>query len=490
MSRRAARARTLVPVAIVLAALAAAILPATGGADASAKPPSTPTLAQARFHLKHIVLIVSENHTFDSMFGTFVPGGGQTIEGLPTDNHGRPYGVDCDGNKVIIRPAVDQPPDIDHSFLSGVTAVNGGQMNCFDQIPGGRKGGGIADPGYVYYDGSQIPSYWSYARHFALDDHFFSAMYGPTGPNILWAFADGSGGFVGHEAGNQTPNQYGRNNVPREYCKDPSERAWAFKKLSQTQKQQVNTIETTPQNAENLLTFQQIHSYWTLKWPCLTMRTIPDELSAHGLTWRVYRGQNSFTQSLAMVRNVRDNPAKWGHVFPDTQMAADVVHGILPGVSWITPGWDDSEHPPTSMCVGQNWLVRTINAIMNSKYWRSTAIVVTYDEFGGFYDHVAPPHADIFGFGPRLPALVISPWVKAGYVDHTPYSLDSVLRLIEDVKGIAPINPNWRDGSADDMLGPTGPFDFTQKPLPRLVLNGRRSCPHVKSYPPVPTDES
>ncbi len=105
------------------------------------------------------------------------------------------------------------------------------------------------------------------------------------------------------------------------------------------------------------------------------------------------------------------------------------------------------------MCVGQDWLVRMVNAVMSSKYWQSTAIVVTYDEFGGFYDHVAPPHPDIYGFGPRLPTLLISPWVKAGYVDHTQYSLDSAMRFIEDLKGIPPLNPVPRQGREQHARG-------------------------------------
>jgi len=298
-----------------------------------------------------------------------------------------------------------------------------------------------------------------------LGDNYYSAEYGPTGPNILWSMADSSGGFVGQETARQT----GKDGVAHGYCQDPGERAWAFKKLTGVQKNQVTRIEDTMQSDTTARSwFGQIETkYWTAKWPCINLKTLPDELQARSMTWRVYHGVNSFTRPIQMVRNVWNNPKKRSHMFSDTQMITDIHQGRLPGVSWLTPGWRNSEHPPESMCVGQNWLTRMVNAVMRSKYWSSTAIVATYDEFGGFYDHVPPPPPPTYGFGPRLPLLIISPWDRrgsnpdGGYIDHTQYSLDSVLHLIEDVKGIPPINAGWRDGAADDMLGA---FDFSHPP--------------------------
>jgi Phospholipase C len=421
-----------------------------------------------------------ENHSFDSMFATYPdPNSGSTP---PIDSHtGKPEGPTCDGTSIDLHQGIDQPTDVDHSFLSGLTVVNGGQMNCFDRIAGGT-GKGNVHPGYLYYKQSQVADYWAYAQHFVLADHFFTSIYGPTGPDQLWALAGSSGGFVGHEG----VGQFGKGN-PRDYCDDPTERAWAFKNLTGAQRAQVNSFEQTPRSAANISGFKQIMRYWTPKWPCITLKTLPDELSAHHMTWREYRGVNSFVQPLRMVRNIRFNPSKWSHIFSDNQMITDISHRSLPGVSWLTPGWIQSEHPPESMCVGQDWMVRMINSVMNSPYWNSTAIILTYDEFGGFYDHVAPPHPDIYGMGPRLPALIISPWVKAGYVDPTIYSLDSVLRLIETIKGLPPLNPTWRDGVANDMLGA---FDFSQHPLPKLVLDGKRSCPGVKAHARPPSESS
>ena len=141
------------------------------------------------------------------------------------------------------------------------------------------------------------------------------------------------------------------------------------------------------------------------------------------------------------------------------------------------------------MCVGEDWLVKMVNAVMGSRYWHNTAVIVTYDEFGGFYDHVPPPHPDIYGYGPRLPLLIISPWAATnGATSTTPSTRwTRCMRFIENLKGVPPLNPGWRDGTANGMLNA---FNFAQSPLTPLVLNGRRACPGVKCSPPAPADES
>jgi phospholipase C len=491
VTRRAVHVRTLGLAAVALAIAAAAVSPRLAGAGPDPVPttsaPSTPAQSAAatqatlaRQHIKHVIFIVSENHTFDSMFGTY-PG----ANGLPINpDTGRPQGELCDGTATDLHRAPDQPSGVHHSFLAGIHAINGGQINCFNKLGGGTVDG--HNPGYAYYDRTSIPSYWAYADRYLLGDNFFSAEYGPTGPNILWSIADSSGGFVTHEG----PGEFGTNGIRRQYCGDRTEQAWAFKKLSASERAQVYNIEDGPWEVS---TPRQMMAFWVEKWPCVKLRNLPDELSAKGISWRDYHGRNSFTQSIAMIRSIRFDKSKWSHVVSDGQIVTDIKDGKLPGVSWLTPGWKTSEHPPESMCVGENWLVGMVNAVMRSKYWNSTAIVATYDEFGGFYDHVPPPHPDIYGFGPRLPLLIISPWVRrgsnpdGGYIDHTEYSLDSVLRMIEVLKGIAPIHTDTRDGAADNMLGA---FDFSQTPITPHLESANRSCSGVKANAPVPVGTS
>jgi phospholipase C len=144
-------------------------------------------------------------------------------------------------------------------------------------------------------------------------------------------------------------------------------------------------------------------------------------------------------------------------------------------VSWVIPPTGFNDHPGagTSVCKSENWAVEYINAIMRSRYWKNTAIFMTWDDFGGFYDHVPPPHYDVMGLGPRVPMLIISPYAKKGYVDHTTYELSSVVRFIEDVFDLGRLSE--RDRRSSNMFGA---FDFGRRveaATRRLVLE-LRAC--------------
>ena len=159
------------------------------------------------------------------------------------------------------------------------------------------------------------------------------------------------------------------------------------------------------------------------------------------------------------------------HVLPEKRFFTDLKAGRLPAVSWLTPDMALSDHPPSSMCLGENWSVQTLNKIMRSSAWSSTAVILTWDDFGGFYDHVPPPHLDLYGLGARVPAIIISPWAKQGFIDGDTMEFSSVLRLIKTVFGLPPLTS--RDAHASDMLSA---FDFTGPPRPPLLLH-TRACP-------------
>jgi phospholipase C len=172
----------------------------------------------------------------------------------------------------------------------------------------------------------------------------------------------------------------------------------------------------------------------------------------------------------------------WKKVQDPSNFLADVEARRLPQVSWLIPPEPFNEHPGSgvSVCAGENWTVQQVNAVMRSPYWSNTVIVVVWDDFGGFYDHVAPPHLDIMGLGPRTPALIISPWARAGSnpaggsIDHTTYEFSSVLRFIEDLVGVAPMTA--RDANADPL---SGALDFTSAPrMDKLILPERHDCPY------------
>jgi len=232
------------------------------GADVApeAVPDSSPQkIAQARTHIKHIVFLIKENRTFDTMFGRF-PGADGAREGTT-----------CDGKMIPLAHAKDRVPDVGHSFIDGLVSVNGGKMNCFAQA------------GYIQYRGSDIPNYWRYAKRFTLADRFFSSVYGPTGIEHLWTFASQSGRFVDHER----PGQLGT--ARREFCDDPAETAYSFPTMTPQQQQAMYTLEAQGASAAG-----QVRAALVERWPCTDIAVLPDLLTRAGISWNEYRGQNEF----------------------------------------------------------------------------------------------------------------------------------------------------------------------------------------------------
>jgi phospholipase C len=182
------------------------------------------------------------------------------------------------------------------------------------------------------------------------------------------------------------------------------------------------------------------------------------ELDAQGVPWKVY-GNTSWYASFAYVQKT---PAAKASLLPGAQFATDLAAGALADVTWIigAPGGD--EHPPASVQAGQNSVVDTVvNALGRSPYWNSAAVFITWDCYGGFYDHVPPPQVDAFGYGFRVPCLVVSPYARPGFLDSTVNDHTSILRFVENRYGLAPLSS--RDAAANDL---SEAFDFTAPPRP------------------------
>jgi phospholipase C len=201
---------------------------------------------------------------------------------------------------------------------------------------------------------------------------------------------------------------------------------------------------------------------------------MPDELNRAGISWHYYDIEDSWFNAILAIKHLYQSKY-WGpNVTPQDDLLPDIRNGRLAQVSWVIPPRGYNDHPGgPSVCMGENWLLEVMNALMRSKYWKSTAVFVVWDDFGGFYDHVAPPHVDHMGLGPRVPLLVISPWAKEGYVDHKVYEFSSVLRFIEKVFGLPPLT--HRDARANDMMSA---FDFSRQPDfdERKLILEKRSC--------------
>jgi phospholipase C len=374
--------------------------------------------------LKHIVFIVKENRTFDNYFGTF-PG----VDGASS-------GTISTGDVIPLGRAPDRTPrDISHSFQSAKLAIDNGLMDQFDLIPGANVNGDYL--ALTQYTEDDLPNYFTYARTFVLADEFFSSLTGPSFPNHLYTVGAQSGGAINNPT---SGGVWG--------CDSPP----------------AATVQVMDDDG-NI----------SRAYPCFDFRTLADALEEKGLTWKYYapgQGQSGYIWSaLDAINHIRMTDLWAQHVVPTADFVQDALNGTLPAVSWVVVGSGQSEHPPASVCVGENWTVQQINAVMQGPAWKHTAIFLTWDDFGGFYDHVPPPPVDNFGFGPRVPLLILSPWVRSGYIDHNVLEFSSVLKLIEERFDIDPLAA--RDAQSNDLIDA---FDFRQTPLDPLVLD-TRTCP-------------
>jgi len=404
----------------------AAAAPRPTGAPASALPPGFQKIT-------HIVFIIKENRSFDHYFGRFPGADGATV------------GRTSSGEIVPLRPAPDQVlPDIAHSSEAAYLAYDHGRMDRFNLIPGAVDLG--VDNAYTQMRPQDIPDYWAYAQQFTLDDHFFSTIMGPTFPNHLVTIAAQSGGVNNNPVFANSPayddTSWGCDSPPATY---------------------VTTVSPTGRPGRTF--------------PCFNMATLADRLNAKGIGWRYYtplQHQAGYIWStFDAIRHIRYSAQWHTNMIPWGLFPSDVAHGRLAPVTWIVTDAAHSEHPPASTCLGEDATVQEVNAVMRSPFWKSTAIVVTWDDFGGFYDHVAPPQVNSLGLGPRVPTIIISPYAKRGYVDHTPYDFTSLLRFVEERFGLAPL-------TARDAQGPNLANSFAINAPPQApFIAPPHACPLI-----------
>jgi phospholipase C len=398
--------------------------------DASSLETATP--------IKHVIFIIKENRTFDNLFGRF-PGANGATTGLDGSTE-RP-----------LTPALDiLPQDIMHCYECALQAWDHGKMDGFGSVsaPAERYA-------YTQFRRGDLRTYWRWAKDYVLGDNFFSSAQGPSFPNHLYAIAATSGGT--HDNPIQDKGELlGRHRQTGLF------KAWGCDSLP-----------------DSYVPVYDSEGHEKLVAPCFDFLTEGDLLNRGGVPWAYYAAtqeQNGYLWSAYdAVRHIRDDPTMWHeHMFGVDQVLLDIRGGLLPPVTWITPRFELSEHPEYSFCQGQNWTTRVVDAVMQSPMWKDTAIFITWDDYGGFYDHVPPPQVDGFGFGIRVPLLVISPYAKQGYVMHELGEFSSVLRFIEDNWGLTQLT--HRDREATPMLSA---FDFSQSPRPPDPLPTQR-CANPK----------
>jgi len=494
--------------------------------------------------IKHIVVIMQENRSFDSYFGTYPGADGIPMSnGVPTVCSPNPATGACD--KPFHDPA-DKNSGGPHGETNAVADINGGAMNGFvAQAKGAKSSCAPNDPACAagatsdvmgYKTGADVPNYWAYAKDFVLQDHMFESNASWSLPSHLYMVSEWSAKCS--TAGDpqscvnalQSPG-----NPPDLNSKTKNTIIGACRtgRTTDACTAALTAAGITPDMAAQL--HQLIAANCTASDALATCRAavdkaaIPDALRQkliaastalappdyawtdltyllhkQNVPWGyyVFNGtepdcQNDSAVTCAPVAQNAKTPGIWnplpyfdtvrqdgqlGNIQPLSDFYSAAANGTLPAVSWINPTGAVSEHPPALVSTGQSYVTGLINTIMKGPDWNSTAIFLSWDDWGGFYDHVTPPVVDQNGYGLRVPGLVISPYAKNGYIDNQTLSHDAYVKFIEDdFLGGQRLDPTT-DGRPDPrpdvresnpQLGNLiNDFDFNQPPRPPVLLPG------------------
>ena len=381
-------------------------------------PAGDPTRAAATTPIRHVVVIMQENRTVDNLFNGF-PGADTVSSGL------------SNGQTIPLKPVgLAAGRDLDHSHGTWWKNWNQGQMDGFaSSAPN--------DFAYSYVPQSDVMPYWTLASTYTFGDRMFQSNTGPSFAAHQYMIA----GQAGNASGN------------------PNGTVWGCDADMNTRVTMIGPNGTELPGEH----------------PCFDYATMADLLDAKGISWRYYApgaDDGFFTLSaFQAIRHIRFG-ADWtaNVISPESRVLTDIRNGQLAQVTWIVPTAARSDHPGSGSNEGPDWVASIANAIGASKYWNSTAIFITWDDWGGWYDHVPPPQVDAMGLGFRVPVIVISPYARRGYVSHVTHEFSGFLAYMEKVFHLPSLGA--RDAQADDF---SDCFDYMQRPA---------------AYQPVPTTRS
>jgi phospholipase C len=430
--------------------------------------------------IRHVIVVMQENRSFDNYFATF-PG----ADRIPMSGGKPTVCIPDPANHLCIRPFHNSSP-VDgggpHGHTAALTDIAGGKMNGFiaSQVRGSQKkcrhlndpdctvpvpGGKVPYDIVGWHDAREIPNYWSYARNFVLQDHMFEGISSWSLPAHLDLVSGWSAS-----------------------CTKPAD------------PMSCRTALNVPGNINSKRFSAHLNRNTPYQWTDLTYM-----LHRAGVSWGYYvsagtqpdcKNANAMTckpgpQSAATPDIWNPLPGfstvkqdgQLANIQPASSFFQEARTGALPNVSWVVPNGKNSEHPPASVTDGQAWVTKVVNAVMSGPDWSSSAIFLSWDDWGGFYDHVVPPTVNGQGLGLRVPGLVISPYARTGYIDHQQLSTDSYLRFIEDdflagqrLNPATDGRPDSRPFIAENQPGSgnlIADFNFSQAPRPPMILPTR-----------------
>jgi phospholipase C len=390
--------------------------------------------------IEHVVYVVQENRSFDDMF--------QGYPGADTVSSGK----DSMGGRINLQSvSLKTQYEIDHSAFAMFTACHGRgklpgtkcRMDSFDRE---NQYGGPEHGQYAYVPRVESKPYWDMAHEWVLTDRTFASQLDES--------------FVAHQyiIASQAQSSV---DVPDLY--------WGC----------------GGDKTDRVQTITRKRTYGPVQRPCFNYETLGDELDQSGLTWRFYTSHYQVPTSglwsgYQAVRHIFHGPDwKTDVITPQKQFLTDVRAGKLANFTWITPLCADSDHPICGSGLGPSWVTSVVNAVGESRFWKTTVIFVQWDDWGGLYDHVPPPYKDYDGLGFRVPLIVIAPYAKKNYVSHVQYETASVLRFAENLFGLGQLSAS--DARATSPAADC--LDFSQRPRPYAPIKAPKDKTFFLSQP-------
>jgi phospholipase C len=434
LSRRRFLQRSAMAVAggVLFSCTGGRTIPRVSGSSAAS---SAVAAVDTQWPIKRVIYVMLENRSFDNLFGRFPKVTGARVGNLA-------------GREVPLTTSPEYlPGDLPHDRAAYLNDWANGRQDGFG-------GGMFGDPwAYTQHDERSIPNYWMWAREFALSDHFFASAAGPSYPNHFFFIAGQSGGAI------DNPENIGT----KPTADGGSFKSWGCDAIG-----------------DGVFVFtKDRHGNLTKHDTCFTFRTVGEQLSEIGVDWTFYSavpGQSGyFWNAYNGIQDVFHDQAYWqAHTRPVDRLLRDIDAGDLPAVTWVTPRFQLSDHPPYSTSWAHNWISDIVNGVMRSDMWEHTAIFVTWDEWGGLYDHVEPPQVDDVGLGFRVPLLTIGPYVRRGVIDDEVGEFSTPLRFVSDNWGLTPLTERIRKTHNFEHV-----FDFG-KPPREPVIGSKRAETYTK----------
>jgi phospholipase C len=434
----------------ILASLALAAAFAATGAGTPAAAITANVPGPGTTPIQHVVIIYQENHSFDNVLGQIcvqVAAGTLVRPGADDPCNGTATGKLPGGAPIRLAQAKDVVPEEGHAPSQQIKAIDGGKMDGWANIRGCSKSQGYGC--LTQFDGSQIPNIWALATHFAISDATFENAIEMSWPAHIEVVSSTNDGFQGDNpsvtSGEPSGPGWGCDSYRTAQWRPTPSVAWQWVPSCIPKKDGSGPFKPSP-----------------VPW----VPTIMDRLEAAGLSWKLYTvPTSSGAYNWAVCPTFADciYTSQHSDQVSNSAFNTDAAAGNLPSFSVLLPNGSSSQHNGVSMKKGDNWIGQAVNAIESGPDWDSTAIFITWDDCGCFYDHVPPPGG---GLGLRVPMVIVSPYARAGYTDSSTASYSSMLAFTEHTFGLSPLGT--ADAAAYDYANA---FNFSQAPLASVPMH-------------------